>query len=136
MTCLAFYNGDCVNLNSLDFLKIDKDGFRGKGSWASDTVSSGNGYNITIFFNIVPGNYLLRHEFINLNNAYTSYGAQFFTKCATIKVIGTGTAIPTNTVRSPGAYSFMDPGVFVNINTLTRGSSYVVPGPTRHLRSS
>jgi cellulase len=49
-------------------------------------------------------------------------------ECAQINVTGgTGTASPA-TVSFPGAYKATDPGLLINIYSMTSTSTYVVPG--------
>lgn len=50
-------------------------------------------------------------------------------ECAQINVVGgTGSAKPA-TVSFPGIYKATDPGILVNIYSMTPSSKYVIPGP-------
>ncbi|KAK6522431.1 hypothetical protein TWF281_002992 [Arthrobotrys megalospora] len=134
MTYLAYCgtgSSDCTNKNPniLDFFKIDEDGLHDDGSWASDSIATGGAYTINIPSDIASGSYLMRHEFINLDGANLLNGAKFYPICANIKVTGGGSARPSDTVRFPGAYGSLDPGIFLSIGNLLGSSSYIFPGP-------
>jgi cellulase len=50
-------------------------------------------------------------------------------ECAQINVVGgTGSASPT-TYSIPGIYKATDPGLLINIYTMTSSSTYTIPGP-------
>jgi hypothetical protein len=52
----------------------------------------------------------------------------FYMNCAQVNVVGNGTAVPTELVALPGAYSPTDPGILWD--TYTQDSKdYVLPGP-------
>ncbi|KAF3232340.1 hypothetical protein TWF191_000111 [Orbilia oligospora] len=124
-------SGDCSNENPnlLDFFKIDEDGLHDDGSWASDSIAAGSGYTIRIPFNIASGSYMMRHEFVNLDGASLLNGAKFYPMCASLKVTGGGSVRPSDTVRFPGAYTSLDPGILVTIGNLLGSNSYIFPGP-------
>ncbi|KAF3149592.1 hypothetical protein TWF594_010698 [Orbilia oligospora] len=124
-------SGDCSNENPnlLDFFKIDEDGLHDDGSWASDSIAAGSGYTINIPSNIASGSYMMRHEFVNLDGASLLNGAKFYPMCASLKVTGGGSARPSDTVRFPGAYTSLDPGILVTIGNLLGSNSYIFPGP-------
>ena len=93
-------------------------------------LAEGKVDNITIPSNLAPGNYLVRHECINLQFAHLGVGrAEFYPACAQIRIGGSQTGQPTDNefVRLPGAYHDDDPGLYnpsgFNLDT------YVFPGP-------
>lgn len=111
------------------WFKIQQDGYN-SGTWGTSTVISNGGFqSITIPKCIPNGQYLLRAEMIALHAASSSGGAQLYMECAQINITGgTGTATPA-TVSFPGAYSATDPGLLINIYSMTPSSTYIVPGP-------
>ena len=51
-------------------------------------------------------------------------------ECAQINIVGgTGTSVPAKTYSIPGIYKANDPGILVNIYSMTTSSKYVIPGP-------
>ena len=78
--------------------------------------------------NIAPGDYLVRQEIIGLHLAQTEGGAEFYPSCTQIRVGGSQTGTPNQTVSFPGAYSDTDPGIF-DPDVFNPGSPYVFPGP-------
>ena len=98
-------------------------------------VIANNGWaNFTVPTCIAPGQYLLRVELLALHSAYSQGGAQFYMSCAQIKVSGSGTFQPSQTVSLPGAYKATDPGILINIYGSSGspdmgGKAYVAPGP-------
>ena len=77
---------------------------------------------------MAPGEYLVRHEIISLQNAVAAGGAEFYPSCTQIKVSGSQSGTPNQTVSFPGAYSDTDPGI-LDPNVYSPGSPYVFPGP-------
>ena len=77
-------------------------------------LATGGVATASIPVTIAPGNYLLRHEIIALQNGGSVGGAEFYPACAQIKVGGTQTGAPTlsELVSLPGAYSDADPGIY------------------------
>ena len=83
---------------------------------------------------LASGEYLLRGEILALHSAGSLGEAQFYMSCAAIKVTGSGTCSPMDTVSFPGAYSASDPGVKISIYGNTGkpdngGKAYTIPGP-------
>ncbi|KAK7701667.1 hypothetical protein SLS64_010115 [Diaporthe eres] len=111
------------------WFKIQQDGLS-NGVWGTEKVINGQGkHQIKIPECIAPGQYLLRAEMIALHGAGNYPGAQFYTECAQINVVGgTGSKTPSDTVSFPGAYKGTDPGVKINIY-YPPVTSYTVPGP-------
>ncbi|RDL38906.1 uncharacterized protein BP5553_03246 [Venustampulla echinocandica] len=80
------------------------EGFDGSGAvWP--------GYTVTIPKNLKPGNYLIRHEAIQMR----SRTPMFSPDCAQLAVSGEGTALRGEEylVSFPGAYSLEDPGLTI-----------------------
>lgn len=51
-------------------------------------------------------------------------------ECAQINVVGgTGTSVPAKTYSIPGIYKANDPGILINIYSMTPSSKYTIPGP-------
>ncbi|KAJ3571508.1 hypothetical protein NPX13_g5355 [Xylaria arbuscula] len=102
--------------------------------WGVDTMIANQGWvNFKMPQCIAPGNYLMRVEILALHSAHTSMGAQFYMSCAQLKIGGSGTFSPSQTVSFPGAYQQNDPSILVNIYGLTGqpdngGKTYNAPG--------
>ena len=93
-------------------------------------LAEGKVDNITIPSNLAPGNYLIRHECINLQFAHLGAGrAEFYPGCSQIRIGGSQTGQPTDNelVRLPGAYHDDDPGLY-NPSGFSL-NEYVFPGP-------
>ncbi|KAF2657037.1 lytic polysaccharide monooxygenase [Lophiostoma macrostomum CBS 122681] len=91
-----------------------------------------------------PGKYLLRFEHIYLQPSFY-IGSQFFLNCAQINVLPPSAPNSTSTgegkagsasledypyAKFPGAYDYMDPGIYIGENIYTEGLlRYVAPGP-------
>jgi cellulase len=87
--------------------------------------------NMRIPAGLKAGPYLVRAEMIALHEGDVSYvanpkrGAQFYSDCVQIQVLGDGEVeLPTDGVDFPGAYSYDDPGVVHNVRHL---HSYSLP---------
>ncbi|RYP78565.1 hypothetical protein DL771_000518 [Monosporascus sp. 5C6A] len=83
---------------------------------------------------VAPGDYLMRVELLALHSAYSPGGAQFYMRCAQIRVTGSETNKGTSFVSFPGAYSANDPGITISIhnnngNPNNGGKPYAIPGP-------
>jgi hypothetical protein len=72
--------------------------------------ANGNPVTLTLPTNVEPGDYLVRHEIISL------------------RVGGSQSGTPNQTVSFPCAYSDTDPGI-LDPNVYNPGSPYVFPGP-------
>ena len=55
---------------------------------------------------------MLRHEIIALHLATSLGGAEFYPSCTQLRVGGSGSGTPNQTVSFPGAYKDTDPGIF------------------------
>ncbi|KAK6082563.1 endoglucanase ii [Seiridium cupressi] len=100
------------------------------GVWGTTNVINNAGeQEIPIPDCIEDGEYLLRAEMIALHAASSSQGAQLYMECAQISISGgKGTVSPT-TYSIPGIYSATDPGLLINIYSMTSSSTYTIPGP-------
>ncbi len=123
-------------LQGLKWFKIAEDGFdTSSRTWGVDRMISGNGWSFFTFPScIAPGQYLLRGEILALHSAKNTGGAQFYQSCAQIKVSGSGSFAPSQTVTFPGAYKAEDPGIHINIYGTAGspdmgGRPYTAPGP-------
>ncbi|KAK9425550.1 putative Endo-beta-1,4-glucanase D [Seiridium unicorne] len=111
------------------WFKIYEDGYT-NGVWGTTNVINNAGeQEIPIPDCIEDGEYLLRAEMIALHAASSSQGAQLYMECAQISISGgKGTVSPT-TYSIPGIYSATDPGLLINIYSMTSSSTYTIPGP-------
>jgi hypothetical protein len=87
-------------------------------------LANGNPVTLAVPTQVEPGDYLVRHEIISLQNG----DAEFYPSCTQIRVGGSQTGTPNQTVSFPGAYSDTDPGID-DPNVYNPGSRYVFPGP-------
>ncbi|KAI5778707.1 glycosyl hydrolase family 61-domain-containing protein [Geopyxis carbonaria] len=129
MTYMASCGGDCRDADptALEFFKIFHDGLHADlTTWATDDlIANGLTHTATIPADIKPGNYLLRHEILAL---HTPNGPQFYPVCINLEISGSGSAVPEDTVKFPGAYAKEDPGVSLNIYYPPL-EGYTIPGP-------
>ncbi|KAF7333018.1 Glycosyl hydrolase, family 61, 9 [Mycena venus] len=125
-------------VTGLQWFKIQEDGLiAANQSWGVDRMVANKG---KVTFTIPPcisaGQYLLRHEMIEIRHSstcrsYLSRGSILRSEkkmeCAQIQITGGGSTSPP-TVSFPGAYQGTDPGITVNIYypLLT---NYTIPGP-------
>ncbi len=129
-------NAATAPLNGLKWFKIADDGFNtGNRQWGVDRMVANSGWSyFTMPTCIAPGQYLLRVEIIALHSAKSQGSAQFYQSCAQIRVSGSGTFSPAQTVSFPGAYKASDPGILINIYSKAgapdnNGKAYASPGP-------
>ncbi|KAK4249997.1 hypothetical protein VTI28DRAFT_8507 [Corynascus sepedonium] len=112
------------------WFKIQEDGYN-NGQWGTSTViENGGEHSITIPSCIPEGQYLLRAEMIALHGAGSQGGAQLYMECAQLNIVGGSGSVPSSTVSFPGAYSASDPGILVNIYSMSPSDSYKIPGPS------
>jgi cellulase len=51
-------------------------------------------------------------------------------ECAQINIVGgTGSTTPSQTYSIPGIYKSSDPGILINIYSMSPSSKYIIPGP-------
>jgi hypothetical protein len=123
---MAACDGDCSSLDTskLKWFKIFEAGLRPNHTirdldgWYQDDA-----WSVTIPKNLKPGNYLIRHEIL-----YIEEWLEVFPECAQLKVTGSGTKIPDESylVQFPGAYS--ETGMYVHEITRRILTSDVDPG--------
>ncbi|KAJ7366865.1 glycoside hydrolase family 61 protein [Mycena albidolilacea] len=111
------------------WFKIQQAG-RDASGWAQAQLNSGASATLSLPSNLAPGNYLLRHEIIALQNGGSQGGAEFYASCSQLRVGGSGTGAPTSSdlVKIPGAYSATDPGILVDVYS-NPNAPYTFPGP-------
>ena len=84
---------------------------------------------MTLPTQLAPGEYLVRQEIIALHSAVTVGGAEFYPSCTQVRIGGSQSGTPNQTVSFPGAYNDNDPGIYVP-NIYAPGASYNnFPGP-------
>ena len=91
---------------------------------------AGGQATITLPGTLAPGNYLIRHEIIALQNAAAEGGTEFYPACTQLSVGGSQNGGPTadELVTLPGAYSDTDPGV-LDSSVYDTSVEYIFPGP-------
>jgi hypothetical protein len=120
---------DKFNGSTAKWFKIDQIGKKSDGNtWYQQDVANGGPVSLTLPTQVKAGDYLVRHEIISLQNAVASGGAEFYPSCTQIRVGGSQTGTPNQTVSFPGAYSDTDPGI-LDPNVYSPGSPYIFPGP-------
>jgi len=133
---LLTYLGSCGSASCTQFdpsqamwFKIQQSG-RDANGWVQAQLNSGAPANFTLPANLAPGNYLLRHEIIALQNAVSEGGAEFYASCSQLTVGGSESGAPTDSelVKLPGAYSATDPGILVDVYS-NPNAPYTFPGP-------
>jgi hypothetical protein len=88
----------------------------------SNHPANGSPVTLTLPTNIV------RHEIISLQLAVSPGGAEFYPSCTKIRVGGSQSGTPNQTVSFPGAYSDANPDI-LDPHVHNSGSLYVFPGP-------
>ncbi|TBU38345.1 glycosyl hydrolase family 61-domain-containing protein [Dichomitus squalens] len=113
MNCTQFQD-----LASAQWFKIDEKGIDPTtGDWymAEIFMDPGKPYNLTIPENLKAGQYLLRHELINLALVANmgGSGAEMYPQCLQLSVQSNGDLVPQSSdyVHFPGAYKATDPGL-------------------------
>ncbi|KAI1076008.1 lytic polysaccharide monooxygenase [Whalleya microplaca] len=111
------------------WFKIQEDGFE-NGVWGTSTVINNEGIHPIQIPDCLPdGQYLLRAEMIALHAASSNLGAQLYMECAQINISGGSATKSPTTYSIPGIYKQDDPGILINIYSMTDTSEYVIPGP-------
>ncbi|RPD56323.1 hypothetical protein L226DRAFT_469284 [Lentinus tigrinus ALCF2SS1-7] len=122
----------CDKFDSTDaqWFKIDQAGKKANddSTWVQADIMKGDSYSLLLPDNLKPGDYLIRHEIIALHLAVSKGGAEFYPSCTQVRISGSGTGTPSDTVTFPGAYSDSDPGIF-DPTVFDNDSTYVFPGP-------
>ncbi|KAJ6256503.1 Endoglucanase-4 [Drechslerella dactyloides] len=131
ITWLGDCGGDCrtVDATQMNWFKIDEAGVM-NGKWASEIfVAQGNRWTIQLPKNIKSGQYIMRHDVVNLEDNPRPDGAQFYPHCTNLEISG-GTAqsnprsLPLNKIlvaNDPSLKVLANPGAPVP-------QTYVVPG--------
>ncbi|KAI1757897.1 glycoside hydrolase family 61 protein [Xylaria castorea] len=110
-------NAATASKTGLKWFKIWEDTFNPSSKkWGVDNMIANQGWTkFQMPQCIAPGDYLMRVEILALHSAKSSMGAQFYMSCAQLKISGSGTFTPSQTVSFPGAYQQSDPSILVNI---------------------
>jgi len=121
-TCTSFNNTDA------QWFKIAESGQKpGDATWYQDDLTKGDGYSLTLPANLAPGAYLLRNEIISLQLAATLDEAEFYVSCTQLSISGSGSGVPSPTVKFPGAYTATDQGILTP-DVYNPGFQYQFPG--------
>jgi len=119
--------GDCSSFRSphtAKWFKIHEEGLSG----TQKLKRASNSLSVTIPASLKPGNYLIRHELINLAKP----PAEFYPECAQLKVTGSGSKSPGPQSRSTlsNAYRMSLPELSQSWNSWKpKANSYKFPGP-------
>ncbi|KAI1338802.1 glycoside hydrolase family 61 protein [Xylariaceae sp. FL0016] len=110
-------NAATASKTGLKWFKIWEDTFdTSTKKWGVDNMVANQGWvKFDMPTCVAPGEYLMRVEILALHSAKTLKAAQFYMSCAQIKISGSGTATPSETVSFPGAYKQDDPSILINI---------------------
>jgi hypothetical protein len=92
-----------------------------------DTVN-GSPVSVVLSTQVATGQYLVGHEIIALHLAVTLGGAEFHPSHTQIRIGGSQTGTPNQTVLFPGAYNDNDPGIYVP-KVYSSGAAYTFLGP-------
>lgn len=117
-------DGDWFKVYSLTTSSITSEGLQ----WATYVDGGINNFTFALPKDLAAGDYLMRAEHIALHGAQAKGGAQFYLGCAQLKVEGSGTSTPTDTVSIPGVYDGTEPGILLNIYYPVP-TNYTDPGP-------
>lgn len=104
-------NGDWFKIYELTTSNLTADPIH----WAKFAGGGVRNFTFTLPSTLPPGEYLLRGESIALHSAGNVGEAQFYLGCAQIKVTGSGTGTPGPTIKFPGGYDPLDPGILVQM---------------------
>lgn len=104
-----------------------------EGCGAGDGVVKWATYRATTFNFKLPtetptGEYLLRAEGLAIHAAQKNKGAQFYVACAQIKVSGSETELPGQTIKFPGTYTANSTGILIP-KLWSLITNYTSPGP-------
>lgn len=118
---------DKFNGTTAKWFKIDQIGKKDGSTWYQQDVMNGKPVTLSLPTNVAPGDYLIRHEIIALHLAVTLGGAEFYPSCTQVRIGGSQTGTPNQTVSFPGAYNDNDPGIYDP--NVYADQAYVFPGP-------
>ncbi|ORY04387.1 glycosyl hydrolase family 61-domain-containing protein [Clohesyomyces aquaticus] len=102
---LADYEGDG------DWFKIAAVGASDGMNWDVRQTANINKLHFIIPKTTPPGKYLMRAEHLNISPFYK--GTQMYQNCAHLEITGSGGGKPSPTTKFPGAFSAMDPGIWL-----------------------
>lgn len=112
-----------------------EDGLDSKGVFCTTRLREADALQeVTIPSTIEAGDYLLRAEFLTLNDAAAKSAGgketpQFYPGCAQVTITGTtGTAKPA-TVKIPGYVDITSPGLIFDVRNKETFEDYPMPGP-------
>ena len=119
---------DKFDSSEAKWFKINQVGQKSNSAtWFQQDIMNGGVYSVDLPSNLAAGDYLIRHEILALHNAQTEGGAEFYPSCSQLRVGGAQSGQPASTVSFPGAYSPTDPGILINVYSMT--GQYQFPGP-------
>ncbi|KAJ7635663.1 glycosyl hydrolase family 61-domain-containing protein [Mycena polygramma] len=122
---------DKFNVVTAEWFKIDQQGKNKTGDWpAQAAIAAGLPVQVTMPANLKKGNYILRHEVVNLERSSVRV-AEFYPNCIQTIISGSGTGGPTTgeTVRFPGAYRATDKDIAYYDPYTDKTAPYAFPGP-------
>ncbi|KIM20926.1 carbohydrate-binding module family 1 protein [Serendipita vermifera MAFF 305830] len=102
--------------------------------WAEENIRDGGAtghglWTVKMPSTLPNGEYILRHEILGLHRSSELNGAQFYPNCAQIKITGGGNVPLPSGIALPGAYQPTDPGIYLQLYTITpSNSTYIIPG--------
>jgi hypothetical protein len=129
VTYMARCNPDCGKFTGTEgnvWFKIQDEGYR-NGSWATDILATTGAVHATVPSCLAPGEYLVRHEIVNVGNCLRVNGCQIYPSCVQVKVIGNGDVRPKELTAFPGTYTSKN--ILWQFNKIKK-EDYKVPGPS------
>ncbi|KAE9384734.1 hypothetical protein BT96DRAFT_633362 [Gymnopus androsaceus JB14] len=126
---MAKCTGDCSSQTALntEFMNIEQQGFDGS-TWSQAALDTGAPATFTIPSDIASGNYILRHEIMNLASVDENHPS-----CSWFTITGGSNSYSSaQTVTFPGGYSASDPGLSAAgsaIYSVKTNAEYTFPGP-------
>ncbi|KAJ6460071.1 glycosyl hydrolase family 61-domain-containing protein, partial [Mycena vitilis] len=122
---------DKFDVATAEWFKIDQQGKNKAGNWpAQAAIAAGLAVQVTIPANLHKGNYILRHEVVNLERS-SIHITEFYPNCVHTIISGSGTGRPTTgeTVKFPGAYRATDKDIAYYDPYTDKTAPYRFPGP-------
>jgi hypothetical protein len=140
ITYLANCRGPCetVKPDALRFFKIEESGLLRNGRhrdnggyWAINKLyDDANSWTVTLPTDIVPGNYVIRHEAIALQFADNPMSSQHYIFCASLQINGGGGSVDPSGLPASQLYDPEHPGLHLNIRLPNcTVDTYQIPGP-------
>jgi len=118
-------------IDEIGFLGYEGDNSMGGLRFGTDTVAESGYYTSMIPPELKAGAYIMRHEWLGLQNALEAKREpQFYVQCHQLMVASDGTSEPSasDLVSIPGVFKADDPGILLDIWS-DKITSYTVPGP-------